>query len=342
MDIKEHIEIKMRDIAGSVIAIIYTFEKETAKGFEHYAYWKSEVISAWLNAVEELGCIPYIIDVKTFMLKVAMGTLPHIDYCVNLNAGNVNLDNLCLVPSLASFVGIQCIPCNAITCAVGEDKYFANQIAKNGKIKLPKEHIANIEGGIIRDRSLGSSVGIRKTNSETSCSETELCQEFIIGTDVTIPVLYNFVNERLEVLPPIAYKHKNGNEWFLSENAKLCHSYEKVSCKLSSDAETEILKLAKSFDIKTYCRFDTRVENYVFDNKHEINLKDMNFIEINPTPTVHNKINFAMALVLASNEIHHKQCFNAYKKLNSNSSITGYILLCSILSLKAKRFQLPD
>lgn len=334
---------KIQAIKGNVIALIYAFENEEASGFSHYTFWKSEVISAWLTAVEELGCIPYMLDVRTFMQKASMGTLPHIDYCVNLNAGNRKIDNLCLVPSICSFLDIPCIPCNAITCAVGEDKYYANLIAQNGALKVPKKHPENVVGGIIRDRSFGSSVGIRLTTSTTKCSNSEISQAFIMGTDMTVPILYNPVYEKLEVLPPVLYKNNNDEKtWFLNETTKLNHSYEKVLGLLSDETIDALLELAKKFDIRTLCRFDTRVENYNFDVPQKIQLKDINFIEINPTPTINNTINFSFSLSLSENSVPHKKCFEFYKTLVKNASLTGYILFCSINAIKATHFRLQD
>lgn len=334
---------KILNIKGNVIALVYAFENETATGFDHYTFWKSDVISAWLLAIEELGCVPYILDVRTFMMKASMGTLPHIDYCVNLNAGNTKIDNLCLVPSICSFLGIPCIPCNAITCAAGEDKYYANMIAETGALKIPRIHPANVEGGIIRDRSFGSSIGIRLTSDTTSCSKSEICQEFVVGTDMTIPVLYNPISKALEVLPPVLYKSNcDDKTWFLNETNKLNHSYDKVIGLLSTEAIDAILQLAKKFDIRTFCRFDTRVENYNFQDPQEISLQNINFIEINPTPTINNTINFALSISLSSDSIPHKRNYKIYESAISNASITGYILLCAISAIKATHFRLQD
>ena len=49
-------------IKGSIIAIVYTFEGETAKGFTHYDVWRSAVICDWVRAVEEIGCKPYLLN----------------------------------------------------------------------------------------------------------------------------------------------------------------------------------------------------------------------------------------------------------------------------------------
>lgn len=336
MDIKTVLSKYLHEISGSVIALIYTFEGEDAKGFKHYDYWRSAVISDWICAVEQIGCKPYIIDVKTFITKASMGTLPHIDICVNLNAGNSNIDNLCLVPSICSFVDIKCIPCSAKTCAVGEDKIFANYIASTGKLKLPREHSCNEVGGIIKDRSFGSSVNVRKTDMFSKCSKDEFCQEFIQGTDMTIAILFNPVSKQFEVLPPVLYKHAYGETWFLSEKAKLEHCYEKVLCSLNKEAEDAVLQLVDKFDITTYCRIDTRVVNFDFNLTETIKLQDIYFIEMNPTPTIHNKINFAMSILDANENIPHKQNLEIYKNIVKNPTVTGYILLCSALSLKAR------
>lgn len=333
LDTQKFIKDSLIGLSGKVIALIYSFENEDAPGFSHYEFWRSEVITAWLSAVQEIGCKPYILDVRTFMIKASMGTLPHIDYCVNLNAGNNNVDNLCLVPAICSFCGIPIIPCSAKTCAVGEDKLFANLIAKNGEIKIPEYFPYNKDGGIIRDRSLGSSVGIRLTSTDAKCSNTEICQKFIVGADMTIPVLFNPLIQQMEVLPSVIYKHSYGNKWFLDEKTKLNHAYEKMVIELSEQVQNAVLSLIKKFDIMTFCRIDTRVENYKFDK--EICLKDIYFIEINPTPTIHNTINFALSILEASNKTQHKQCFDLYKAIVKNASVTGYILFCSLSTFKA-------
>ena len=329
-------------IKGSIIAIVYTFEGENAKGFTHYDVWRSDVICDWVRAVEEIGCKPYLLDVRTFIQKAMYDTLPHIDYVVNLNAGNMNLDNLGLIPSVCSFIDIPCIPCTSRVCSVGEDKVFSNMIAQTSNIKVPAEHPENIEGGIIRHRSYGSSIGIRKTSIDTKCSTTEISQKFISGIDVTIPILYNPCTCDLETLPPIAYITQNTDgSWFLNSEEKQKHTnYKKTRIHISDEAAVAFINLAKKFDITTYCRFDTRVENFDFKNPSTVvSLENINFIEINPTPTIHNTINFATSISSLMIKDVHYNSFMHYNKHLSNPSITGYILMCSIQALKAMRSQ---
>ncbi len=59
----------LNELRGKTIGIIYFFENEDALGSDHYWIWKSDIISGWLLAVQELECVPYIMDVRTFIQK---------------------------------------------------------------------------------------------------------------------------------------------------------------------------------------------------------------------------------------------------------------------------------
>ena len=87
-------------IKGKTIAIVYIFEGEDARGFEHYHIWKSDVITKWMNAVQKLYCLPLILDVRTFVEKAISRTLPHVDYVLNLNCGSCHLSPMALVPAM--------------------------------------------------------------------------------------------------------------------------------------------------------------------------------------------------------------------------------------------------
>ena len=62
---------KLIELKGKTIALVYIFEKETADGFNHFLIWKDKVLTGWLSAIYELNCLPYIIDVRTFMQKAS-------------------------------------------------------------------------------------------------------------------------------------------------------------------------------------------------------------------------------------------------------------------------------
>ena len=116
-------------IRGKTIAIVYIFEGENAPGFKHYWIWKSDIITGWMNAVQELECLPFILDVRTFIQKAINQTLPHIDFVLNLNCGSYDLSSMSLVPSMCSFLSIPCIPCDACSILTSENKRISNLIA---------------------------------------------------------------------------------------------------------------------------------------------------------------------------------------------------------------------
>lgn len=128
MDIS-YIRTYLNRIEGKTIALVYIFENEEAIGYEHYDIWKGDVISEWLIAIQELNCKPLILDARTFAEKAINKNLPKIDTVINLNNGNMNLSTLSFIPSICSFVGIPCIPCNATAIISGENKFFSNCIA---------------------------------------------------------------------------------------------------------------------------------------------------------------------------------------------------------------------
>lgn len=96
----------LKKMRGKTIAIVYIFEGENAPGFKHYWIWKSDIITGWMNAVQELECLPFIIDVRTFIQKAINQTLPHIDFVLNLNCGSYDLSSMSLIPSMCSFLSI--------------------------------------------------------------------------------------------------------------------------------------------------------------------------------------------------------------------------------------------
>lgn len=323
-------------IKGQVVAIVYTFEGENALGFEHYDVWRSNVICDWVRAVEELGCKPFILDVRTFVLKAMMNTLPHIDYVINLNAGNKNLGNLSIIPSVCSFLGTPCIPCNSEVCAVGEDKIYANMIAKNSNIKVPVDHPYNEEGGIIRPRSYGSSIGIRRTSQKEIYSADETSQQFIVGMDVTFPILYNPIKNKLDIIAPIAYRHMEGFNCYLDAEHKLKHDYTKERINITDTISKEIINLVSLYNIKTFCRIDTRIATNDLVYLETATLDNLYFIEINPTPTIHNSINFTDSLDNLTENDPHYLAYQVYKQEVANNSKTGYVLACALCSFIAR------
>ncbi len=329
----------LQKIKSKSIAIVYTYKNEMAQGFEHYDYWGMNVVSDWAKAIEELSCIPYIVDVRTFGYKALNNTLPPIDFVINLNAGNSCISTLGLVPSICSFLGIPCIPNNTLQIVTGEHKEFSNLIVKSLGIKVPKKIDKNNNTGIFRPMNLGSSIGVKR-GIEIESGRKGLYQEFIQGFDMTTPILFNPLTKELETLPPIAYIPQNNDiNWFLGEREKESHNgYIKQSASLSHDSQELFIKIAKTYEVKTLCRIDTRIR---CDNSYEmyklientIPIEKIFFLEINMMPTITERINFCNSIENLSPNINIFESLTYYKKNIPNHSITGFILFCSIAAL---------
>lgn len=338
MDKKTYKEC-LHKLFGKTIAIIYIFEGEDAKGYEHYECWKTDVISSWMFAIEELHCLPLLMDIRTFVQKAMNKSLPYIDYVINLNNGTKNISTLGLVPSVCSFLNVPCIPCNTTTIVCGEHKKMSNYIAVSIGLNVPQMLSTNDNTGIIRPIGLGSSLGVKRGFNDQPDSNAFIYQQFIKGFDITTPILFNPITSELEVLPGILYTPDILDvEWFLGEDEKRLHQgYNKKITHLSQKAKETYISLAKEMGITSFCRIDARLSCESKDElssliADEIPLSKLYFLEINPMPTIKNNINFHTSMNQLCEKYPIYTCYEAYKELISKTTHTGFILSCSMLS----------
>ena len=330
---------EIQALFGKTIAIIYIFEGEDASGYEHYETWKTDVISSWMFAVEELHGLPLVMDIRTFVQKAMNKSLPYIDYVINLNNGTKVISTLGLVPSVCSFLNIPCIPCNTTTIVCGEHKKISNIIAEAIGFNVPKTLLSNDMGGIMRPIGLGSSLGVKRGYDNSYENKSFTYQEFIKGLDITTPILFNPITSKLEVLPAILYTPDPLDvEWYLGEEEKrLHHGYTKQAVQLSQKAKEVYLAMANEMGISTYCRIDARL---YCETKTEIStllndvipLSRLYFLEINPMPTIKDNINFHSSLDALNKQYSLCSCYETYKELIPKATYTGFILSCSMLS----------
>lgn len=336
---KKEYQDMLDEVRGKTIAVIYIYEGENAEGFEHYDIWKSNLISCWLNAIQELQCIPYILDVRTFLFKVANNTLPPIDYVINMNAGCINLSTLGLIPSICGFINKDCIPCNTSAIIAGENKAFANMIAKSNGFNVPNE-TTSCDTLIFRPLNYGSSKGVKLYKSQEIENSTQgLYQEFIEGYDITIPFVYNPLSKSIESFPAIIYlPDENTPSWYFNDIAKetLAGFQRIIIPNVSSELNQNILHLIKSNNIDTYCRIDMRLktnETITLEDISSVELNDDNayFIEINPMPTIEIGNNFLVSYngIDESNSFYLTKKY--YNELIKNFSAHGFILSCAII-----------
>lgn len=336
---------QLNKLRGKTIAVVYIFENEDAAGFQHYWVWKSNIISGWLNAIQEIGCLPFILDVRTFVQKAMNRDLPHIDYVINLNCGNYELSTLSLVPAVCSFLSVPCIPCDAASIVTSENKTISNIIARNYKLNVPRELDWNTSKGIYRPTNLGSSIGVTIGNDKKD-KQKGIYQEFIPGYDITMPIVYNPCLDDIDLLPPIVYVPASLDpHWFYDEQEKIKDNgfctYPMM--KIDSEAKESILNFARAFPIRTFGRIDMRIKSTRETLSREIIYdtlvaSDLYFVEINSMPTIEKEDSFEYAInAVRTDEKHTMYPFiSAYYETFPNPTVNGIVLASAMSSFRAK------
>lgn len=327
------------EIMGKTIAVVYAFEGENAVGFKHYHIWKSDVISEWLKAIQDLKGLPFILDVRTFTEKAMNNTLPHIDYVINLNCGSCELSPMGLVPSVCGFLSIPCIPCNTVAIVSGENKNMSNLIANSIGINVPEYLLSNDENGIYRPLNYGSSVGVRKGFKPTEVDG--VYQKFIPGYDITTPMVYNPYKKSMDILPTVIFiPEKGGTEWFYGEKENISNTgyTRKIIKRLSLNVEQKYRELAEALSIKTFCRIDARLQSIdlldesIFENL-ELNMQDIYFTEINPMPSIRLKNNeFFLSFSSINKNAEINKVISSLNEIVGEVTLHNYLLACSMLS----------
>lgn len=332
-------------LAGKTIAIVYIFENENADGFGHFLVWKDKIITGWLNAIYEIKCVPYILDVRTFMQKSSNHSLPHIDYVINLNSGCNELSTMGLVPSICSFLGIPCIPCDATAILTTENKRISNYIALGTDLQTPKFLDSKNNCGIYRPINLGNSIGVKRDQFD-NFNKAGIYQEFIPGYDVTIPVAYNFISKEIDILPPTIYFPESLNpNWIYDEATKEedCGLIRQQFTQICDDCKKQLLDFFRIFDIKTYARIDARMKKtskLSYDVVEQpFSFDECYFLEINSMPTIEESDGFDLAFKAVQKNPQHSfyNCVMEYVNYIAKPTINGFLLACSILALSTSK-----
>ncbi len=327
----------LRELQGKTIAVVYIFEGETAPGFQHYHVWQSDIISKWLLAIQDLKCRPLILDVRTFVEKAIAGTLPIVDFVINLNCGSCELSPMALIPSICAFFHIPCIPCDSVAILSGENKLISNLIASATGINVPTTLSHDIPNGIFRPLNLGSSMGVKRgPNPDTK----GIYQEFIYGYDITTPIVYNPITSQMDFMPTVIYIGTGDSvNWFLSEEHKNTRSgfERKTIYNLSNKLKQKYLELITSTSINTFCRIDARIkcksaeelENIL---KNPLELEDVYFVELNPMPTIwtNNAFSHSFDEILPSHSL--STYIDKLKELVPNVTLYNFLLSLSMIA----------
>lgn len=341
MKTKEQYIEMIQSIKGKTIAIVYIFEGEDAPGFQHYHVWKSDVISLWMNAVQSLHCMPLILDVRTFVEKALNRTLPKIDYVINLNCGSCELSPMSMVPSTCAFIGVPCIPCDAVTIVAGENKRLSNLIAKGIGLNVPQELPPFDERGIYRPLNLGSSCGVVRGQIPNTTTDG-LYQEFLPGYDITTPIAYNPLKEDFDIFPSIIYLPDSEDlDWYFgAEEKNSGNGYHRGIIPSISDELREIyFQFIRAMGIHTYCRIDARLRcediSMAKSLQHKpLSMDNLFFIEINPMPTIKDNNSFGFCFSAITQGDVFYPCVKMFQEIIGDTSVHSFLLSCAMLALK--------
>ncbi len=329
---------EIQKIRGKTVAVVYTFEGDISGGLDHFFIWKSSIISNWLNAIEELHCLPLIIDVRTFLDKAVNKTLPHIDYVLNMNTGTTDLSVMALIPAICSSLEIPCIPCNAVTIVTGENKLLSNLIANSIGLQVPQTLNENDSSGIFRPTNLGNSLGVKRGSNNQY--KEGIYQEFIHGYELTTPLVYNVHTQKIDLMPSVLYLHEDKDlSWFNSaESKKLRKEYKFKKISLDEKIQEKYLLLADTLSIHTFCRIDARVKcldaKYHDAGNNVINFNDLYFIEVNVMPTIRDKNNFMFSFESVDSNDSIYSSTDILRKTLGSLNIYSFLLASSMLSFK--------
>lgn len=328
---------KLSKLKGKTIAIVYIFEGDVDSGFEHFYIWKSNIISKWMSAVQQLSCMPLIIDVRTFVDKAINKTLPHIDYVINLNSGTYNLSTMALVPAMCAAINVPCIPCNAVSIVTGEEKNLSNHVAAALGIKVPQTLDETDNTGIFRPISLGNSLGVHRGFAQHK--ENGIYQEFIKGYEITTPLVYNSLRGQMEVLPSVVFAPNNDDpNWYYGmSDKKTQQGYHFLPLELHEELKNKYIQLANTLSVQTYCRIDARIKCETEEEMSRILqegafLDNTYFIEINVMPTIRDNNSFCYSFnnIKENNPIW--DCIKIQEETFGDIDINSFLLMSSMLS----------
>ena len=225
------------------------------------------------------------------------------DIILNSAEGFVSRNREALTPSVLEAMGCNYIGADAYISAITLDKILTSNIAASLGIKCPPQVILNknnyksilktnkslpIKYPIILKPNLGgnSSGTFVCQNAEETLfyvekilcalpNEQIICQQFIFGNEITVPVFGN--DENIEIFDIVGFEEQtNGNFWINTEQ-KVFGGVTETKIILEESVRQEVLSVSKKLynhlNFRDYTRFDFRIEG-----------KNVYFLEANAFP----------------------------------------------------------
>ena len=343
------IQQRLEALSGGTAGVVYSFEPETTAQKIWYDRWHSDVIFFYGHCIEIAGLHPYFIDVTSFCRQALANELPGLVCAFNLNAGITPITHWAVMPSVSLWAGIEPMPARADVLIVGERKDTANLIARDAGLQIPQtfsvSELSTLPSDLLlmkKPRDLGGSVGIAtfrpKDPPNFDSGAPFLIQQFVLGYDLTVPILYSPTAGAHVAPVGTLYVPDDATDitWFHNEKSKLARSgYTKRIVALPANVQSILIAVAERMELGAYARFDLRISKEGAPDA--IQPSDLWFLEVNPLPTLRAGINLINAI--ASQPFMDAvqgdlRAISSYYSKPADQVIEAFPIIAALLSLR--------
>lgn len=335
------------------IALVYSLPKPNDPANRWYDRWQTRVIMSYGEALERIEAIPYYCDIDTFIDQISNDKLNSCDAVISLNAGVRPVSHFALVPAVAQWFRKPIIPCTADTIIAGERKDLGNAIASRAGLKVPRVYESHefseakkARRLVIKPRDLGGSFGLKSVDgralSPTDFDGAKIVQEYVPGYDVTIPIFVNAQSNLLNVGDATVYipDQSAPTEWIHDRAAKEAFvggsgvaDVTRKQFQIEPVAADRIREYCSMIGVDCFARVDFRLRIDSLDQVDVIQFNQLEFVEINPMPTVCIGLAFVESVrswIVRNSEM-HQHFVSVGLSSDDDYDIIAYVLGHSLL-----------
>ncbi len=329
-------------LKGRRIAIVYSHRFGAPPNDGWYHRWQTNVIAMFSQAVEHCGAIPVFFDIDQWLSFCASPT-GHVEFMINLNAGNRALDQWSIAPALGLWRDVPTFPCSAFTVMLGEAKDVAKRLARDcgwHTARTCNEGLGKDSEVIRKPRTYGSSVGLErlKLRDVNNVEDDDyIVEEFVPGYDATIVTFYSVVSGRLECRGAQAMVPETTapTEWvydaFEKRNPGARTQVDTFFCPVDAELARKAVELTRVFGGRFVSRVDVRARSRPATSA-PLAFDDCVFLEINPMPTIGptNSVTELAARYVEQNSDHGQLAWISSLTSNRIERAAIYLLCCGL------------
>ena len=330
------------------IALCYDTKSDygyTEEDLEYTDFVSLHTVSEIAEAIERCGHeISYLGNAHKLKSLLGEGTFPY-DLIFNITEGFGSRNRESMVPCLAELYDIPCTASDVYGMAINLNKYHTKILVESLKIPTPRGiHFRKLDSMtldsirdigypiVLKPNSEGGSMGLSLVYNENDLikqskhllenySSDLLAEEYISGTEVTVPIIGNGNNAR--ALGVITILNEDGSDIMLYDS-KLKFEDNVINTldfKYSDDIRRTLMeysiKIHQFFGLRDYSRMDFRI-------RHDGSIY---FLEINTMPSLSRDGSFEKCGEAMGMEYHEvigmiiKAATERYKLESNNYSI---------------------